>query len=291
MTVTMTERAAQVRKLWVPNRRMELHDEYPVPTPERLREKWQQYVGEGTIESTSHIFGVLRKPDKQPRAYASIDLCEVVRYTHKSLRRVEEESPPASLDISNYAEGLSFGKEKGKPNPDVVSVVQVLMNNDLVPPVEDIKEIATIAKDLKEKGVYFIANTATLPGCEEATIDFFSQHMPGVFDALVLPRNHDGKDKNKTKGIAAKGVIELIHPGNEPIIAAKIDDCQHHLDSFEQEVGGLPNSTVATFRPEYPTQEEVENGRDRMNIRSLEEFKAMDIFFRNALANKEQAAA
>jgi hypothetical protein len=284
MTAIMIERSIGKKALWVPGENRESNGEFPVPTTKRLREKWQGYLGEGTVLDAPGVFGVVLKPDKPPRGYASVDLCEVVRHTHKALRLVEEQFPPKSLKVQEYGKGLSF---EGN-STDISFMVQVLMNKDLVPPVDDIQKIGGIMREWRENDIYVFANTSTLPGCELATIDFFSKHLPGAFDGILFPRNHMGTDP-LTKGVAAKRVIQEFPPENGKIIAIKIDDSSHHLDSFDREVGSLPNSTVKTFTPEYPLRVFPDIGNP-MDLRSLEAFQSADIFLREKLRNSEQSA-
>lgn len=242
------------QQFWVPGRGIELHDEYPVPSAEALQAKWQAYLGEGIkIIAAPGVYGAVRVPEDTPRVYASVDVCEVLRETHLSMRKVEEPEPKPVQNIHAYADGLSFANSK-----DITSVLQVMMTNALVEPVTGIEEIASIVREWRKQGAYVIANTSTLPGCENGTIEFFDEYLPDCFDGILLPRNHDGS-LPLTKGIAGKNVVELFSPG-ERVTAIHIDDSQHHNVSFRNEVGALSDSIVATFLPEYPTHYPIDEG-------------------------------
>lgn len=274
----MSERFSESRKLWIPGKGIELHSEYPVPSQSALRNKWRQYVGsDKDVVDAPGVYGVMRLPDEQPRAYASIDVCEVLRRTRDSIQLVEEPTPRPFKSVHAYGERLSFDGN----SIDIASIAQVLMNNKLVEPVDGIEEIADIMRGWREEGVYSFANTSTLPGCELGTIDFFSEHVPSAFDGLVLPRNHEGK-LPLTKGVTAKNIIQALPPRNGEIVAIKIDDASHHNVAFRKEVGSLPNSRVQTFLPEYPTHYPDDEGSIK-TATPLEAFRAADVFLRSAL--------
>ena len=242
------------QQLWVPGRGIELHDEYPVPSSEALQAKWQTYLGEGAkIIEAPGVYGAVRVPDTPPRVYASIDVCEVLRETHRSMRKIEEQEPKPIPDFHAYADGLSFDNAI-----DRTTVLQVMMSNALVEPVAGIEEIAGVVREWRKQGVYTLANTSTLPGCENGTIEFFDTYLSDCFDGILLPRNYDGS-LPLTKGVAGKNVVELFSSG-EQIVAIHIDDARHHNVSFREEMGMLPDSIVATFLPEYPTHYPVDEG-------------------------------
>ncbi len=187
-------------------------------------------------------------PHSRPTAYASVDLCEVVRQTSYTLRTVEGEVVDPIECIHHYAEGM-----QGVTPDDITPVVQTLMANGHIPPVEGIGRIREIMHGWKAAGVYIVANTSTLPGCEIGTIRFFEQHLPGVFDGILLPRNHDGSHP-VTKGVAARNMLEFFNEGSgEPTAVIHIDDLAHHNAGFRAAVGGLAGIEVQTFQPMYPS--------------------------------------
>jgi len=265
------------KQLWVPGKNIELHDEYPVPSSTELQNKWLGYVGEGKVIEAPGVYGAVRMPDRPPRAYASIDVCEILRETHRSMRKIEEPEPRVLSSIHRYADGLSFNNSH-----DVASVLQVMMTNALIEPVPDINEIAQIMKNWRERDIYVFANTSTLPGCENGTIDFFSTYLPDCLDGILLPRNHDGT-LPLTKGHAARNVMEAFRGTGEQVIAVHIDDTPHHNIAFRTQVGTIPNSKVATFLPEYPTHYPVDAGSELAST-PLGAFRAADAFFDQALA-------
>ncbi len=230
-----------MRELWLPARNMQL-PEYQVPPQVELNNIWQQYSG-GVVVDAPGVYGSIRVPERGPRVFASIDLCEVIRETSRAVRSVELPEGPESDCVHCYAEGLSIAD-------DIMPVVQTLMNGDVVPPIDNIGDIANILRSWRRAGVYVSANTSTLPGCEEPTIRFLERYLSGCFDGLLLPRNHDGT-LPLTKGIAAQQLVRALATEEQPIAAIHIDDLSHHNQGFREAIGQLPGATVATFQPTY----------------------------------------
>lgn len=234
--------------LWLPGQDHKLNQEYPVPSPTELQDAWATYVGSGEhVAPAPGVFGVVRMPNKPASAYASVDLCEVLRQTSAAVYQVEKNPEDPIACIHHYAEGLSITN-------DTMPVVQTLMAGNCVPPVAHIDKITAIMRQWRQMGVYVFANTSTLPGCELSTIRFFQQYAPDAFDALLLPRNHDGS-LPVTKGIAARNLLQLFgeHYGPRPVVAAHIDDLAHHNAGFRHALSELPSVTTATFQPIYPS--------------------------------------
>lgn len=234
--------------LWVPGRGMDLSHEYPTPNQAELTELWQSYAPEAKLVEAPGLFGVIREPEALPEVVVSVDVCEVLRQSHASLRNVEDvTNSPIEGNVFNYRQSL-FSRD----DRDVMSIIRVLMNNNLVMPVEDIDKIASVMQTWRSQGVYVVANTSTLPGCEPGTIDFFNTYLPDCFDGLLLPRNHDGT-LPLTKGVAIKNLIEKFRAdfGHGPKLAMHIDDAPHHQHGFIREHETATDYTVATFAPYY----------------------------------------
>lgn len=235
---------------------MHLDDEYPVPSTSELIERWQAYQPEREVVEAPGVYGVVSIPEEPPETFISLDLCEVLRETHKSLVRVEDtELVRMPNSIHRYGDGLSIAN-------DILPIARVLMSNNLVSPVSDIEDIKDIIHEWRRNGAYVFANTSTLPGCELGTIDFFDKHLKGCFDGILLPRNHDGT-LPATKGVVARDLVHKFHDEQTPTIRAiHIDDTPHHNVSFRQEVASFLGSrgVVATFSPAYESHLPADDG-------------------------------
>lgn len=262
----------EMHKIWVPGRGMELHEEYPVPETAEIIAHWRSYTP-GEVVEAPKVYGCLRLPDTPPRAYASIDVCEVLRETHRGLRTVAEVREEKYVgNIHRYGEGTPITSSE-----DITSVLQVLMTNALIEPVEGINEIGTILRKWRAQGVYVVANTSTLPGCEKGTIDFFKEYLSDAIDGILLPRNYDGS-LPLTKGHAAAQVVTLLSPDRTNIAAVHIDDSPHHNIAFREQVQGLmEEGSVATFQPTYPSHLAVDTG-STLTSTPAEAFQAADRF-------------
>lgn len=265
-------------ELWIPGRDIELHHEYPVPPVEELANYWHEYTG-GDVREAPGVYGAIAMPDAPPRAYASIDVCEILRESHLGLRSVAEiRSEPYDGNIHRYGDGTPITSAA-----DITSVLQVLMTNGLIRPTPGVEEMASTMRRWREQGVYIVANTSTLPGCERGTIDFFGAYLPGVFDGLLLPRNHDGT-LPLTKGHAAANVVAALPPeAGQDVVALHIDDSPHHNIAFRAQVGAFAGAQVATFQPQYPSHLPLDQG-SVITPTPLEAFRAADAFLASQLA-------
>lgn len=238
--------------LWLPGRDMDLSHEYPTPSQAELNELWRAYAPDAKLVEAPGVLGTIRDPEAAPEVVVSVDVCEVLRQSHEAYRSVEDVSgEPIKSNIFIYGD---YGDRKLSISSysDVTNVLRVLMNNNLVMPVEDIDKIATIMQNWRNLGAYVVANTSTLPGCEPGTIDFFNTYLPDCFDGLLLPRNHDGS-LPLTKGVAIKNLIGKFREdlGQVPKLAMHIDDAPHHQHGFIREHEDQSDYTVATFAPYY----------------------------------------
>lgn len=260
----------QPQELWRPGCGMELHHEYPIPTPEALRQRWCLYAGRGEIITIPDIYGALKVPTNSPRAFASIDVCQVLRKTHQMLRQAEGLPSDAFFNMHRY--NLSYSNPE-----DITTVLQVMLTNGLAEPEDHIEEIANTLRGWRANGVYTFINTATDVGCENGTIDFLNRYLPGCLDGILFTRNHKGT-LPLTKGLAAKSVIDAFRPTDGPFVAVHIDDSPQHNISFRQCVGMTTTGVVATFIPVYQTHYDPDNGS--VNVPTpYEAFKAADQFF------------
>lgn len=242
--------------LWVPNNQHDydvfIAEHYPAPSLERLCLAWKEYDPYAEMVQAPGVYGIVREPsfNESFTCIASIDLCEVIRETDDALYRMRGDT----IWKHGVPDKPSYSGERF-PDHVIGPLVTVLMNAGEVQPVEGIDKIALILQDWRDNGVYVVANTSTLPGCELATISFFRKYLPSSFDGILLPRNHDGTAA-KTKGWVLCQLIEKINPGIRAVF--HIDDVTHHIVGVHNELDWHPQFT--TFTPGYHHNENVVHG-------------------------------
>lgn len=276
MTEQLTVRQCAPDELWYPG--LHLDAEYPVPTDAELTALWETYEPAAPAHTTREVYGVYSEPKNDVRAVASVDLCEVVRDSGMGLDEVVGMLPQRR---SAYSRGSWFEITDTQTSVDyersvVVSGIRAIMHSGLVRPVEHIEAIGSFLRNWRAQGVYVVANTSTLPGCETGTIQHtFARDLPGCFDALVLPRNHDGKGsitKARALGmLASEAGIELA-----AVPFVHIDDAPHHIQGFQD-----LHSTHATMRLFAPEHEDNHTIADDIRCDTpLEAFIGADRHFR-----------
>jgi hypothetical protein len=217
-------------ELWYPG--LHLDDEYTVPDDTELRYLWKNYTDKKVVHTTNQVYGVYSEPERVT-AVASIDLCEVVRDTAVGLDQVTGSTLGRR---SRYSEKTWFDKKlvgNDYEKSVVISAVRAIMDSGLIEPVKDISAIRAILQKWRAVGVYCVANTSTLPGCERGTITHTLQRdLLGCFDGLVLPRNHDGSGA-VSKAAALSIVAEEAHIPLATLPLIHIDDAAHHILGFE----------------------------------------------------------
>jgi len=245
----------------MPNAGMSLDHEYPEITQQELLSSWQAYMQhpDASVQPTVGVLGALAMTENMPHTYLSVDVCEVLRGTHECLRTIEEAAGTPIDEMHEYGNGLKSLSSYA----DIQSVAQVMMNAKLVKPAENIHLISSIMQQLRRSGAYIFANTSTLPGCEQATVDFFADFLPGCFDGIVFPRNFSGQEDGMNKGKAAATVMRQclesavteqdIEAAEYKITAVHIDDRTPHHETFLKEVGTVADA-VMLLQPEYPSQ-------------------------------------
>lgn len=248
-TVT-TPKNLPVNTIWTPEKGICLIDQ--TPSPEELVNLWQKYSETDTesIKLTDGIYGVYSLPNAEVKAVASIDLCEVLRKTGSTFHELIGEKPTGYIDYleKTWASAKIYEYQLGR------NVLETLIGHaasqGLIPAIENSQEISEIIKNWRQNDVYIIANTSTLEGSEKGTIiHTLGRDYPGLFDAIVFPRNYDGNGPT-TKAEAIKILTDQagIDLNNIPII--HIDDMPHHIKSFNawRSESGLD---ITTFMPTY----------------------------------------
>jgi hypothetical protein len=234
-------------QLWVPG--MHLDEEYPVPTSEELAAAWSNYNTDTPARALTGVYGVYTPPTQAVTAIASVDLCEVLR---QSAVAMDIASGVSIGSRSSYHENTwydpKFVGEEYKMAL-VTSTLQVVMSEGLVEPVEHGTAIAAFLRNWRRQGIYCVANTSTLPGCERGTIkNTLERDYKGCFDALVLPRNYDGRGSvTKASALALLASEAAINTTDMPMV--HIDDTPHHVNSFIEHHG--PDARLQMFIPRH----------------------------------------
>jgi hypothetical protein len=224
--------------LWLPTSELEPH--FNVPTTEELEQAWtSMHGGDSFLELPDNIYGACTTPTEVPTGFAVLDLCEVVRETGLGLLRLRG----GTLDdmvVDTDGTSLDYGAELNgwhdDPQPKRQQMIQQLMHHDLIPPVRMSEGIKALIAHWKAKGVYVVADTSTLPGCELSTIAFLAKQYEGCFDGILLPRNHDGlgsvtkADAFMETQNAMSRVLGTDEVFDRPIVF--IDDAAHHATAF-----------------------------------------------------------
>ncbi len=220
------------------------------PSSDQLADMWQDIMGE-PAKIIDGLLGVMHIPNgTKYHSLISVDLCDVVRKTCESFMSLE------GLEVEAAGHEYSYGRPFGIHGDDEIikKIVQGIMVQDLVEPVDNIEEIHEILLDMRQSGAIIMANTSTLPGCERATLKFMNTYLKDAFDGILLPRNHDGNGKI-TKGMAKIAVykeIELLDGHAHIRHTQHIDDAPHHIRGSREAAQelGITNHFDAT--PLYP---------------------------------------
>ena len=261
--------------LWIPGRGEALMEagEYPAPSQAELLEMWRGYVDDSSVVEVPGLLGTAKVVDGETvNGLASIDLCEVLRETHLGLRSIERPNEKYEGDMHAYAAGLSFAN-----SGDIEFLARIMMSNDLIAPIAGSEKMASIMRGWRELGAYVVANTSTLPGCEPGTINFLQEYFKDCFDALLLPRNHDGTSP-MTKGRAAVNLIDELSVATDGLTAVHIDDTPHHNVGFRKALAPR-GARVATFQPKYETHYSSDPD-SVITATPLAAFEAADLVFR-----------
>jgi len=256
-------------QLWIPGENYSIDAEYPTPNSEELADLWHDYTGpDATVLATPGIFGAMRVPDAPPTSYVSVDACEVIRATNLGIiglqRNAEHIAANPIKSIHCYGEGCTYEENYA----DIQTLAQVLIEADLIEPVEGVEKMTDMMQRWRRLGAYAVLNTSTLPGCEPGTIRFLKRHMPGAFDALLLPRNHNSDANMLTKGdVAADLTLTVEQMGfrdktrgtylERDITAIHIDDKPCHNVAFYEAMDGI-GASVYTIQPMYPSHHEAD---------------------------------
>jgi len=222
--------------------------DYHELTPDELTAQWHSLTSRETV-FVSEVLSTFTKPlqGTKLRGALMVDLCEVLRETGMACRQ-ELNEQPTDVSTSNYW-GVNRGIAVDKNDLDLV---RSLMNKGSVRPIKDYGKIMRRLRSIHEMGVAIVSVTATLEGCEAATIDdrFLGEAIRhGIFDGIMFARGHMGGRVPKAQ--ALKFAMEQIFDmGADAVPVAAIDDSTHHLDAFKDVFANNPNLELRAPRHE-----------------------------------------
>lgn len=267
-------------QLWVPG--MHLDEEYPVPSSQELVELWQTYSQTNALP-TRGVYGAYVPPKQEVRAIASVDLCEVVRDTLGSVHIANGIQRTTPYTRYTYSDETWFDRSLSSEELErsvVATTLQTAMSEGFVQPVEFIGGIGALLRSWRAQGIYCVANTATLPGCERGTIQYtLGRDLPGALDGILFPRNWNNSSA-MTKAAALITLAAEAELDLEELPVAHIDDAVHHANSF---LTAFPDkSNLKIVVPAYGWNRELD---ETLRAASpFEAFVAADSFFREELS-------
>lgn len=240
--------------IWIPGQRLD--HLYPEVTQQDLQDEFSEILDAPTMP-VGDVLGTLRTPGEHEMIHgvASIDLCDILRETAASMVRTA-----GNLDYKSNAYVDGFWEDFESQDDDykssvVQSTVQVLMDSRGVTPTDGHEEMAAIMRNWRSNGIFVVANTSTLPGCELSTLHFLNEYYGQCIDGIVFPRNHDGRGKI-TKSHALKMAIAEISKGRpEPQFAFHIDDTTHHAEAM---IHTPPHHNTHLFMPRFESNKHLE---------------------------------
>lgn len=244
-----------------------------VPTVSELEEAWERHHSSQTFARLHEsMYGICTKPPKQPTAVIAVDLCEVVRQTGASFTKLYTNDPASTAHDYNVYYGEDILGENAQAMREIMA--PELMHADAVEPVPYTDAIQAFMQRWKSQGIYIIANTSTLPGCETSTVKYLADYFPGSFQGILLPRNHDGKGKTTKPEIFSHTKAELeLQTGfdftNIPSLC--IEDAYHHGSDYVTH----PDS-IHVFMPEYSWNQPLDGHPDISRV--TQRFGTVDTF-------------
>lgn len=254
------------------------------PSSEELIASWQKYHQTEVRPLDSDSLGLLEIPDKAPRAIVSLDLCEVLRQTGLSLEGIH--NPFLNLP-ANFAQDYEINDlyESWQGDTKIrtrnVIMTQQLMYFEQVSPVPYHEAIQAFLQRWQHNGIYVIANTSTLPGCEISTIKFLADTYPNSLRGILLPGNHDGLGTTTKADIlqqAKRQLSRIIGTDVTTVPTIAIEDAWHHGKNYVES-----EDQIDVFMPAYKWNEPLENTpsitRVAQQFGTLDTFIAADNYF------------
>lgn len=208
------------------------HRDFPMASDHELVTAFSTYSDEDTLPLIG-VVGAYTLPTHPIRFTGSIDIDDVLCNTrtdfHK-LARVTDADKPSDYSDGTWMDAKIIGEDLERYI--VGTGLKLLINDGHIQPVANIDEIADILRSWRQDGAYLVANTSRLEGCEVGTIvHTLEKYLPDVFNAIVFPRNHDGRGRF-TKAHALGEVAASAGLSLESMLTLHIDDTEHHHEAF-----------------------------------------------------------
>lgn len=226
---------------------MQAETEPIVPSVDQLLDIWKEHHGDKPITNLEGMYGICELPNSQPTAILSLDLCEVLRETGPSLTKMYGRAISDTLHDygAYYGDGLLGHREQFSRE----RILPELMRHNTVTPVPFSEAIHAFLQRWNKAGVFTVANTSTLPGCEASTTRFIADHYPDSIRGILLPRNHDGKGSTTKADIlesAKQTVARQTGYDMNTIPSLAIEDAHHHAVNYIEHP-----SSIQVFMPNY----------------------------------------
>lgn len=184
---------------------------------------WRSYAPRSTaprILPVHNTLGVVAARPGVTGRILSIDMCEIVRMTHRAF------AATLGYDASFIGQTVWSYGGYGIDGTGQLKLSSLLINEHMVQPVPEIAKIRRLLRIARRK-MLIVANTSTAVGTERATIEFLHDYLPGCFDGILFARNYDGTGP-ATKGHALMHLLQTLHVPVESARVAHIDDAPHH---------------------------------------------------------------
>lgn len=198
------------------------------PPSDQLMADWAHHhaVAASDLISVDQPLAVLRRPGEheKPKAVLSLDRDEVLHMTGGACIAYYTGDASWSERLTNQYE--LAGIEDGTISTNVRHVT----NNHLALPIANYLDIAQELREMRAAGVYIVATTAIISGCESAVAQSLAQHYKGGFDGVIFSRGHLEVTSTKPRSlISALGAVGITL-GGMPV--GHIDDSSRHVHGF-----------------------------------------------------------
>lgn len=212
---------------------MSTPEDYTTPaTPQEILSAWSKFhnVPEDELAIPDGVPGVVHRATEPVVSVMSVDLCEVIRNTCVASFKVRNVPWPykESEATSEYGRG-------GATQLEIDAAVRKAANEGTgIPTFPDMYDIRNRLNMARQLGVFALANTSMIEGCELGTIDKrgLGRYAQGAFRGIVFQGSYDGTGNKPKKPEALLMALEAA--GINPLLAdvAHIDDSPRHLKAF-----------------------------------------------------------
>ena len=247
-------------------------DDTDIPDSYELLDTWNAFHANADMVTLPQMLGVCELPTEQPSAVISLDLCEVLRETGPSITRMYT----AETDTTSHDYGVYYGDGYLGSREQVSRELMLpqLMGAQAVKAVPFAESIQALLQRWRRAGVYVIANTSTLPGCEQSTTEFLAQHYADSLRGILFPRNHDGEGVLTKAGILSQAKQTIydytgFSLNNTPTIA--IEDARHHAEQYIESA-----EDTLIYMPAYAWNEPLEHTKQVTRV--AQQFGTVDTF-------------